>query len=345
VDPGPLGRRAEPVRESLVREGVRANLLAARTLCAERRRADPEAFSRKELGERPPRLDETFRKRVGDEAYAVEELVAEIGIGVPVRSPRYRGASSALALGSRCSDRTSARSSPPRPRHRRRRIIFAGSLPARPWPTTPYRKQRKEGQDTSQPSNGHARARRRFRTPSPEPPRACGRRRRSALPSATTIAPIAGGSVVIDTAASGDPEALAADLRALGAAKVTVFGRMVSARVPITAIPTLKDLSTLQLARPVYAATGQNAVSLIGSRRTAGGQAKEMTTPTPLRPMTPAEVEAAARADPDAQPLSARRSEADAALSAGHGGPTTGASVGPGAARPGSELSFGGPWP
>jgi hypothetical protein len=43
--------------------------------------------------------------------------------------------------------------------------------------------------------------------------------------SSNTIAPIAGGSVVIDTAASGDPEALAADLRALGADKVTVFGR------------------------------------------------------------------------------------------------------------------------
>ena len=73
--------------------------------------------------------------------------------------------------------------------------------------------------------------------------------------SRNTIAPIAGGSVVIDTAASGDPEVLAADLRALGADQVTVFGRMVSARLPMTATPALKDLSSLQFARPAYATT------------------------------------------------------------------------------------------
>jgi hypothetical protein len=76
-----------------------------------------------------------------------------------------------------------------------------------------------------------------------------------AFQSSNAIAPTAGGSVVIDTAASGDPEALAADLRALGADKVTVFGRMVSARVPIPAISGLQRLSSLQLARPAYAAT------------------------------------------------------------------------------------------
>ena len=76
-----------------------------------------------------------------------------------------------------------------------------------------------------------------------------------AFRSNNTIAPIAGGSVVIDTAASGDPETLAADLRALGADQVTVFGRMVSARLPMTAMPGLKDLSSLQLARPAYATT------------------------------------------------------------------------------------------
>ena len=75
-----------------------------------------------------------------------------------------------------------------------------------------------------------------------------------AFQSSNTIAPIAGGSVVIDTAASGDPEALAADLRALGAQKVTVFGRIVSARVPITAISGLNRLSSLQLAHLAYAA-------------------------------------------------------------------------------------------
>ncbi len=82
--------------------------------------------------------------------------------------------------------------------------------------------------------------------------------------SSNAIAPIAGGSVVIDTAASGDPEALAADLRALGADTVTVFGRMVSARLPMTAISGLKRLSSLQLARPAYAATRIGAVTSQG---------------------------------------------------------------------------------
>jgi hypothetical protein len=76
-----------------------------------------------------------------------------------------------------------------------------------------------------------------------------------AFKSSNAIAPVAGGSVVIDATASGDPEALAADLRALGAENVTVFGRMVSGGLPITAIPALQDLSSLQFARPAYATT------------------------------------------------------------------------------------------
>ena len=59
-----------------------------------------------------------------------------------------------------------------------------------------------------------------------------------------------GGEVVIDTAASGEPEILASDLRALGARKVTVFGRMVSAIMPSESIQSLNKLSSLQLARP-----------------------------------------------------------------------------------------------
>ncbi|MGQ0592847.1 MAG: hypothetical protein ACT4QB_09410 [Gammaproteobacteria bacterium] len=76
-----------------------------------------------------------------------------------------------------------------------------------------------------------------------------------AFESSDAIAPVAGGAVVIDATASGDPEALAADLRALGAENVTAFGRMVSGRLPITAIPALQDLSSLQFARPAYATT------------------------------------------------------------------------------------------
>jgi Ca2+-binding RTX toxin-like protein len=85
-----------------------------------------------------------------------------------------------------------------------------------------------------------------------------------AFQSSNTIAPIAGGSVVIDTAASGDPEALSADLRALGAENVAVFGRVVSGRLPITAMPALEDLSSLQFARPAYATTNVGRVTSQG---------------------------------------------------------------------------------
>ncbi len=87
-----------------------------------------------------------------------------------------------------------------------------------------------------------------------------------AFESSDALAPIAEGSVVIDTAASGDPEALAADLRALGAENVAVFGRMVSGRLPITAIPALQDLSTLRFARPAYATTNAGGVTSQGDR-------------------------------------------------------------------------------
>lgn len=43
-------------------------------------------------------------------------------------------------------------------------------------------------------------------------------------------------TVVIDAAASGDPNALAEDLEALGAQDVAVFGRMVSCRLPPAAV-------------------------------------------------------------------------------------------------------------
>ena len=58
------------------------------------------------------------------------------------------------------------------------------------------------------------------------------------------------GVVIIDAAASGNPEALATDLCVLDAENVTVFGRMVSGRLRITAIPAFQDRSSLQFAGP-----------------------------------------------------------------------------------------------
>ncbi len=87
-----------------------------------------------------------------------------------------------------------------------------------------------------------------------------------AFQSSNTLAPLAGEAVIIDATASGDPEVLADDLRALGARNVVVFGRMVSARLPLTAIPALEDLPSLRLARPAYATQHQGAVPSQGDR-------------------------------------------------------------------------------
>jgi hypothetical protein len=82
---------------------------------------------------------------------------------------------------------------------------------------------------------------------------------------ATSLRSTASGEeVVIDTAASGDPEALAADLRALGARKVTVFGRMVSAVLPMNAIQFLNGLSSLHLARSAPMITRAGVVTSQG---------------------------------------------------------------------------------
>ena len=72
------------------------------------------------------------------------------------------------------------------------------------------------------------------------------------------------GFVIIDTAASNDPQRLAADLKRLGMARPEVYGRMVSGRFPITAINALEALKSLQLARPAYAITNAGTVTSQG---------------------------------------------------------------------------------
>lgn len=76
-----------------------------------------------------------------------------------------------------------------------------------------------------------------------------------AFASRDKAASISADAIVIDTAAAGDPQDLASDLRKLGAVNVVVFGRMVSCRLPLANIAGLKTLSTLQLARPAYMRT------------------------------------------------------------------------------------------
>lgn len=71
--------------------------------------------------------------------------------------------------------------------------------------------------------------------------------------SSTSLVKISENMVVIDAAASGDANLLAKDLKALGAQNIAVFGRMVSARFPLSAVPALENLRSLQLVRPYYA--------------------------------------------------------------------------------------------
>ena len=86
----------------------------------------------------------------------------------------------------------------------------------------------------------------------------------SRFTSRNPLARIAEGYVVIDTAAEGDPKALASDLKRSASTGPAVFGRMVSARLPITAIPALENFSSLRFARPAYAVTQAGDVTSQG---------------------------------------------------------------------------------
>jgi len=89
----------------------------------------------------------------------------------------------------------------------------------------------------------------------------------SGFTSRNPLARIAEGYVVVDTAADGDPQTLAAELEALGLKNASVFGRMVSGRLLLSAIPALEKVSSLRFARPAYAMT------LVGSVTSQGDTA------------------------------------------------------------------------
>ena len=60
---------------------------------------------------------------------------------------------------------------------------------------------------------------------------------------------VADDRVTIDATAAGDPRLLEGDLRALGATDTAVAGRLVSARLPLSAVPLLESVASLQFAR------------------------------------------------------------------------------------------------
>jgi hypothetical protein len=66
---------------------------------------------------------------------------------------------------------------------------------------------------------------------------------------------VADGAVVVDAIATGDPERLVDDFRGLDASNVASSGRLVSARLPISAIAEAAQLSSLQSLRASIAQT------------------------------------------------------------------------------------------
>jgi hypothetical protein len=71
-------------------------------------------------------------------------------------------------------------------------------------------------------------------------------------------------SVVVDAVASGDVNALKADLESLGMQQAVGFGRVVSGQLPVSAIPAAARLTSLRFARSVVAVTSAGAVTTQG---------------------------------------------------------------------------------
>lgn len=94
----------------------------------------------------------------------------------------------------------------------------------------------------------------------------------------SALAPLDGSSqlVTID-AASADPEALAREMKALGAQAISIYGPMVSAQFPIARIDALAAAPSLRMARPAAArvntgsVTGQHVAALEIAGLTASG--------------------------------------------------------------------------
>jgi hypothetical protein len=77
---------------------------------------------------------------------------------------------------------------------------------------------------------------------------------------------VIGDWVSIDAVAAGDPNALEADLLALGARETAIAGRLVSARLPIAAIGSLEGVTSLQFAWPAYHVAHVGGVTSQGDR-------------------------------------------------------------------------------
>jgi hypothetical protein len=68
--------------------------------------------------------------------------------------------------------------------------------------------------------------------------------------------------VVVDAVASGDVNLLKSDLISLGMQQAVAYGRIVSGQLPISAIPAVAALTSLQFARAAYASVRKTRESL-----------------------------------------------------------------------------------
>lgn len=72
---------------------------------------------------------------------------------------------------------------------------------------------------------------------------------------ANPLLQIVDGRVIVDAVASGDVSVLQKDLVGLGMQQAVSFGRIVSGQLPISSIPALENLSSLNFARAAAAIT------------------------------------------------------------------------------------------
>ena len=79
-----------------------------------------------------------------------------------------------------------------------------------------------------------------------------------------TLAPVSGDTVAIDAIASGDVDVLEADLIAAGLQDPAVAGRIVSGRLPLSALGALSGLSSLEFAEPALSTTNVGLVTTQG---------------------------------------------------------------------------------
>lgn len=74
------------------------------------------------------------------------------------------------------------------------------------------------------------------------------------------------GCVYVDAVAIDNTDALKSDLKALGATEISAYGKMVSACMPVTSIPNLNSVNSLNFVRPAIARVNAGSITSQGDR-------------------------------------------------------------------------------